>query len=200
MSYFGDSSSNDPFGAGGPSSFNSFLPPEKPKRSNKALIIAISSLGGVLVLAGIAAGVSFAVSHFGPAAGSSASAGKKGGPAQSSSGQDSGLSSNTGDDSLNALNAAGALSWSEDTFGYVGNNQPLVTYLSDMGTDGSSCGLWLYDSESAALAASTSGDFDSMAGGITWGSSNDGSVGYVLVADSQETECATQAFNFLGLN
>ena len=200
MSYFGDSSGNDPFESGGNSSFNSFIPPEKPKRSNKALIIALASFGGVLVLAGIATGVVFAVSHFGSVAGSGSTAGQKGGPAQDIGGKDSSIGLDSGDYSLDALNAAGALSWSEDTFGYLGNNKPLATYLSATGADGSSCGLWLYDSESAALDASRSGDFDSMAGGKTWGSSNDGSVGYVLVADSQTTECATQAFDFLGVN
>jgi hypothetical protein len=70
--------------------------------------------------------------------------------------------------------------------------------LSDKGTDGSTCALWLYNSKAEALAAENGGDFSQMASGTTWGESNDGTLGYVLVADSQTTECAVQAFKYLG--
>lgn len=200
LSYFGDSTNNDPFGANGASTFNSFVPPEKPKRSNKTLLIVIASLGGLLTVGAMVSGVIFAVSHFGSTVGSSSSAGQKGAPNGDVTGSDSSAPIGSGDTTLDALNAAGSIFWAADSFGYLGINPPIATYLSDSGSDGSSCALWIYGSKSEALAASESNDFANATGGITWGDSSDGSLGYILVADSQSTECATQAFGFLGLN
>lgn len=199
MSYFGDAPNNDPFGTNGMVSVNSFLPPDEPKRSNKALIIALVSLGSILVLGAIAGGVVYAVSHFGPGFGSGPSAGQKGGPSQDLTGQDSSAGVTPRDYSLDSLNAFGAASWSEDTFGYIGSNRPLVVYLSDYASDDLNCGLWMYGSESEALAAYGGSDFSRMQGQVTWGASGDGSVGYVLIADSNSSECAIQAFDFLGV-
>jgi flagellar basal body-associated protein FliL len=195
VSYFGDSTNTDPFASNGGASFNSFLPPQPPKKSNKGLVVALVSFAGVLLLAGLGAGALFVISKVTTSQPSSSSAGEKANPNQ---GDNSGEVSASGDPALDALNAAGSIAWSQDAFAYMGSYPPLATYLSDQGSDGSSCALWLYNNKSEALAAEQGGDFDQMESGTTWGDSNDGSLGYVLVSDSQTTECAVQAFAYLG--
>jgi hypothetical protein len=195
VSYFGDSTNTDPFTSNGGASFNSFLPPQPPKKSNKGLVIALISVAGVLLLAGLGAGAWFFVSNLSAGQTSPSSAGEKANPSQADNSADVSAS---GDPALDALNASGSIAWSQDAFAYVGSYSPLATYLSDQGSDGSSCALWLYNNKAEALAAEQGGDFDQMESGTTWGESNDGNVGYVLVSDSQTTECAVQAFTYLG--
>jgi len=195
VSFFGDSSNTDPFASNGGSSFNSFLPPEPPKKSNKGLIVALISVAAVLVLAGLGTGAWLIISNLTSHHTSSSSAGEKADPSQADNSADV---SSSGDPALDALNTAGSIVWSQDAFSYVGSYPPLATYLSDAGNDGSSCALWLYNNKAEALAAEQGGDFDQMRSGTTWGESNDGNVGYVLVSDSQTTECAVQAFKYLG--
>ena len=195
MSFFGDSSNTEPFASNGGASFNSFLPPQPPKKSNKGLVVALISFAGLLLLAGLGTGAGLIISNLTASQTSSGSVGEKANPNQ---GDNSGEVSASGDPALDALNAAGSIAWSQDAFAYVGSYPPLATYLSDQGSDGYSCALWLYNNKAEALEAEQGGDFDQMSSGTTWGESNDGNVGYVLVSDSQTTECAVQAFTYLG--
>ena len=199
MSFFGDSSNTDPFATNAGNAFNTFTPPQPPKKSRKGLLIALISVAGVLVLAGIFSGALFIFSNLNHHGAASSSVGEKANPNQVDT---SSAGSSTGDPALDELNAAGSITWSPDSFSYIGNYPPLATYLSDQGTDGLSCALWLYSTKQDAVNAIFTGkDFTKDMANVTWGESGDGSFGYVLVGEvlGPRPECSTQAFSFLGV-
>jgi hypothetical protein len=188
----------DPFGATNGSPFASFEPPSPAKGQSRFLRSALFILVGI---AGLAISVTVISSMLTPAAQQTASAptSVKGDPVSPPQEDQPNALVEPDDPTLSTLNAAGSLIWRQDPFKFLGKVPPAATYISSAGPDGSTCTLWIYASYGQAGSAAQSSDFANMNTGLTWGASNDNSIGYVLVADNQETYCAVQALRFLGL-
>ncbi len=200
MSNFGDSNNIDPFATDAGQSFHTQIANKKSGLSaGKIAIVAVASL--VSVVAVIAVVLSLYVIGVNQQAIES-TGDKNYDESSNSQGDSSNSNADTdytgGDPLLYDLNSSGSIYWSEDPFNYLGSYPPLAIYLSDAGNDGSYCALWLYNSYEEAGQAADGGDFSNMDSPSTWGESTDGVLGFVLVADSQTTACATQAFKFLG--
>jgi hypothetical protein len=186
----GNANSTQPFDQSSAAGLNRFAPP--PARSNSKLwVIPVAIIGTIASIAAIAFSVwTINLTQQNVQARNGASQ-EELAPVDS----DDYSNESSGDPDLEALNSVGYIAWSPDEFAYMGDYPPRAVYLSEYGNDGSYCGLWLYETYDEALAAEAGQTFYSE---YTIGESPANGLGYVLLADSQETECAVQAFDYLG--
>jgi hypothetical protein len=187
----GNTGNANPFGDNTSSGFNSF-PPQPPQRKNSKLwIIPVAIIGTIAAIAAIVFSV-WTINL------TQQNVQQRNGASQEKlapSDEEAYSDISSGDPELDDLNNAGYVAWSPDEFAYFGDYPPRSIFLSDAGSDGSTCGLWLYNTYTEALVAEAGQGFNSE---YTIGESPANGLGYVLLADSQETECAVQAFDYLG--
>lgn len=188
----GNTGSSNPFGPS--SGFDSYVMPPALKRNSKLWLIPVVVIGALAVIAALV----FAVWTINL---TQTNVQQRNGDSQEKvvpSEEETYLEPVATYPDLDALNAIGPVIWSEDPFNYIGDYPPLAVYLSENGPDLSSCALRFYaDYESAnAALAGDSLDFTSYESNKGKVPAND--MGYLLLSDTQETECALQAFKYLG--
>jgi hypothetical protein len=95
-------------------------------------------------------------------------------------------------DILTLLNNAGNTAWEPDKFQDATGSPVEVIYLGTSPDDGSICAVWVFDSNETAVAEHDSGSFNWVSGQYWYGDHSNGK-GIVLIAESSDTECLSDA-------